>query len=116
MKRRLGGPRSALALAGTAWASAQVDTLRCKPLKVDTIIVRNTWRVRLLLASRYPYRELFLHAARAFLAIDSPPSAVPGTLTNNGVGGCFVQDLQNTPAPGFAAQSSLHNHSPDTIP
>ncbi|MGH8725906.1 MAG: IS1380 family transposase [Burkholderiales bacterium] len=55
----------ALALAGTEWASAQVTTLRAKLLKIGAVIVRNTRRIRVLLASGYPYRELFLRAARA---------------------------------------------------
>lgn len=53
-----------LALAGTEWAAAQVATLRAKLLKIGAVIVRNTRRIRVLLASGYPYRELFLHAAR----------------------------------------------------
>lgn len=55
----------ALALSGTEWAAAQVATLRTKLLKIGAVIIRNTRRIRLLLASGYPYRELFLHAARA---------------------------------------------------
>jgi hypothetical protein len=53
-----------LALKGTEWASAQVATLRTKLLKIGAVIVRNTRRIRVLLASGYPYRELFLRVAR----------------------------------------------------
>ena len=41
----------ALALAGTTLATAQVDTLRVKLLKVAAVVVRNTRRIRLYLAS-----------------------------------------------------------------
>lgn len=54
----------ALALGGTDWASAQVTTLRVKLLKIGAVILKNTRRIRVLLASGYPYREQFLHAAR----------------------------------------------------
>ena len=52
----------ALALAGTALATAQVDTLRCKLLKVAAVITRNTRRIRLYLASHWPNAEIFAHA------------------------------------------------------
>ena len=52
----------ALALAGTALATAQVDTLRCKLLKVAAVITRNTRRIRLYLASHWPNGEIFAHA------------------------------------------------------
>lgn len=52
----------ALALQGTALASAQVDTLRIKLLKVGAVITRNTWRIRLYLASNWPSADIFEHA------------------------------------------------------
>ncbi len=52
----------ALALQGTALASAQVDTLRIKLLKVAAVITRNTRRIRLYLASRWPSAPIFAHA------------------------------------------------------
>jgi hypothetical protein len=52
----------ALALQGTALASAQVDTLRIKLLKVAAVITRNTRRVRLYLASSWPSAPIFAHA------------------------------------------------------
>ena len=54
----------ALALAGTKLATAQVDTLRCKLLKVAAVVVRNTRRIRLYLASHWPSAETFAHAMR----------------------------------------------------
>jgi hypothetical protein len=52
----------ALALQGTALASAQVDTLRIKLLKVAAVITRNTRRIRLYLASNWPSADIFAHA------------------------------------------------------
>lgn len=55
----------ALALAGTELARASAATIRVKLLKIGAVIVRNTRRVRILLASHHPLREVFLGAARA---------------------------------------------------
>jgi Transposase DDE domain group 1 len=55
----------ALALVGTQLATAQVDTLRCKLLKVAAVITRNTRntrRIRLYLASHWPSADIFAHA------------------------------------------------------
>ena len=52
----------ALALAGTTLATAQVDTLRVKLLKVAAVVVRNTRRIRLYLASNWPSADIFAHA------------------------------------------------------
>ena len=52
----------ALALKGTALASAQVDTLRIKLLKVAAVVTRNTRRIRLYLASHWPSAAIFAHA------------------------------------------------------
>jgi hypothetical protein len=46
-------------LAGTELAKAQVATIRLKLLKLGTVIVRNTRRIRLLFSSTYPYQSLF---------------------------------------------------------
>jgi hypothetical protein len=46
-------------LAGTELARAQVATIRLKLLKLGTVIVRNTRRIRLLFTSAYPYQSLF---------------------------------------------------------
>ena len=43
-------------------ATAQVDTLRIKLLKVAAAITRNTRRVRLYLASNWPSADIFVHA------------------------------------------------------
>jgi hypothetical protein len=52
----------ALALQATALASAQVDTLRIKLLKVAAVVTRNTRRIRLYLASNWPSAPIFAHA------------------------------------------------------
>jgi hypothetical protein len=48
-----------IGLAGTELARAQCSTIRLKLLKIGAVLVRNTRRVRFLLASNYPYQELF---------------------------------------------------------
>jgi hypothetical protein len=54
-----------LALQGTQLARAYVGTIRLKLLKIGAVILRNTRRVRLLLASACSYQQLrFLVAAR----------------------------------------------------
>jgi len=43
-------------------ASAQIDTLRIKVLKLAAVVTRNTRRIRLYLASNWPSAPLFAHA------------------------------------------------------
>jgi hypothetical protein len=52
-------------LRGTELARAQVGTIRLKLLKIGTVIVRNTRRIRLFFASGYPYQELFARVRNA---------------------------------------------------
>jgi len=47
-----------IGLHGTELARAQAATLRLKLLKIGTVIVRNTRRIRLLFSSAYPYAGL----------------------------------------------------------
>jgi hypothetical protein len=54
----------ALALHGTKLATAQVDTLSIKLLKLAAVITRNTRRIRLCLASNWPSTDVFAHAMR----------------------------------------------------
>ena len=49
-------------LAGTELARAQAATIRLKLLKLGTVILRNTRRIRLLYSSAYPYQRLFAQA------------------------------------------------------
>jgi hypothetical protein len=58
-----------IGLRGTEMARAQVGTLRLKLLKIGTVIVRNTRRIRLLFSSAYPYQDVFRQAC-ARLATD----------------------------------------------
>jgi hypothetical protein len=55
----------ALALQGTALATAQVDTLRVKLLKLAAVLTRNTRRIRLYLASNWPSAGVFMGSPAA---------------------------------------------------
>lgn len=48
-----------IGLAGSELCKAQVATIRLKVLKIGTVILRNTRRIRLLFSSAYPYQQLF---------------------------------------------------------
>lgn len=48
-----------LGLKNTELAKACCTTIRLKLLKIGAVILRNTRRVRFLLSSAYPYKELF---------------------------------------------------------
>jgi DDE family transposase len=52
-------------LKGTELARAQVGTIRLKLLKIGTVIIRNTRRIRLLFSSAYPHQNLFKHVCTA---------------------------------------------------
>lgn len=54
-----------MALAGTQLQRACTDTIRTQLLKIGAAVLRNTRRVRILLASSHPMRHEFLSAARA---------------------------------------------------
>lgn len=54
-----------LALQGTELARACTATIRTKLLKIGAAVLRNTRRVRVLLASSHPFKQVFLTAARA---------------------------------------------------
>jgi hypothetical protein len=53
-----------LALKGTRLATAQVDTLRIKLLKLAAVVTRNTRRIRLYLASNWPSADIFATTMR----------------------------------------------------
>ena len=55
-----------LALAGTEWAQAQVDTLRRKLFKIGAIVRVSVRRVVLQMSSAYPWKDIY---ARAFHAL-----------------------------------------------
>lgn len=50
-------------LKRTAFARAQVNTIRLKLLKIGAVITRNTRTIRLMLSSQYPEQDLFLKLA-----------------------------------------------------
>ncbi len=54
-----------LGLKGTAWAEAQVDTIRLKLLKIGAIVWLSVRRVLLQLSSAYPWKDLYTHAFHA---------------------------------------------------
>ena len=54
-----------LALQGTELERACTGTIRTKLLKIGAAVVRNTRRVRLLLASHHPLKHVFATAAQA---------------------------------------------------
>lgn len=54
-----------LALKGTELAQACTATIRTKLLKIGAAVLRNTRRVRVLLASAHPMKHVFVTAARA---------------------------------------------------
>lgn len=54
-----------IALVGTELASACAATIRVRLVKIGAAILRNTRRVRIMLASHHPLCEAFLTAARA---------------------------------------------------
>jgi hypothetical protein len=47
-----------IGLRGTELCKAQATTIRLKLLKIGTVVVRNTRRIRLLFSSAYPYASL----------------------------------------------------------
>jgi len=55
----------ALGLKGTELATAQIDTLRIKLLKLAAVVTRNSRRIRLYLASNWPSAPIFAQAMRA---------------------------------------------------
>ena len=53
------------ALQGTELANATAATIRVRLLKIGAAILRNTRRIRIMLASHHPLRDTFLTAAQA---------------------------------------------------
>ena len=55
-----------LALKGTEWAEAQVDTIRLKLFKIGALVRISARRVWLEISSTYPWKHIY---ARAFDAL-----------------------------------------------
>ena len=51
-----------LALQGTEWAEAQVDTIRLKLFKIGAVVRISARRVWLQMSSAYPWKEVYQHA------------------------------------------------------
>ena len=58
-----------LALKATELERASAATIRVRLLKIGAAILRNTRRVRVMLASHHPLRELFAIAAKRLAAL-----------------------------------------------
>ena len=54
-----------LALANTDLAKASAATIRVRLLKIGAAVLRNTRRIRILLASHHPLRDVYFMAANA---------------------------------------------------
>jgi Transposase DDE domain group 1 len=54
-----------LALKGTEWAEAQVDTIRLKLFKIGAIVRLSVRRVQLEMSSAYPWKDLYTRAFQA---------------------------------------------------
>lgn len=55
----------ATALVGTELAKATAASIRVRLLKIGAAVIRNTRRVRIMLASHHPLRHIFIRAASA---------------------------------------------------
>jgi hypothetical protein len=54
-----------LGLNGTAWAQAQVDTIRLKLFKIGAVVRISVRRILLRLSSAYAWKDIFAHAFHA---------------------------------------------------
>ena len=54
-----------IALAATDLAKATAATIRVRLLKIGAAVIRNTRRIRILLASHHPLRDIYFIAANA---------------------------------------------------
>ena len=54
-----------LALKGTEWAEAQVDTIRRKLFKIGAIVRVSARRIVLNMSSAYPWKDIYAHAYHA---------------------------------------------------
>jgi hypothetical protein len=54
-----------LGLKGTAWAQAQVDTIRLKLFKIGALVRVSVRRIVLEMNSAYPWKDMYAHAFHA---------------------------------------------------
>ena len=62
-----------LALQGSELERASAATIRVRLLKIGAAILRNTRRVRVMLATHHPLRELFADAAAKLAKLGAGP-------------------------------------------
>ena len=60
-----------LALKGTEWAQAQVDTIRRKLFKIGALVTKSVRRIKFAMASGCPYQAVFAAAHRALVVADT---------------------------------------------
>ena len=72
MAYTLGEAIRPLALKGTEWAEARVDTIRLKLFKIGAIGRLSVRRVLLQLSSAYPWKAIFAHAYHALRILNHP--------------------------------------------
>ena len=53
-------------LKGTIFQNSYVRTIRLKLFKIGAIIVRNTRKIKFLMATHFPYKTQFFDACKAF--------------------------------------------------
>jgi hypothetical protein len=81
-------------LKGTELVRAQVETIRLKLLKIGTVIIRNTRRIRLLFSSAYPYQQLFKNVCAVFSSTCAINLRCPGARAPMGKGGAIPKSTQ----------------------
>ena len=57
----------ALTLQATELMAVQAQTIRLKILKIGAVIIKNTRRIRFMLSSHYPFKDLFTHILHKLL-------------------------------------------------
>ena len=95
-----------IGLHGTELCRAQAGTIRLKLLKIGTVIVRNTRRIRLLFSSAYPYAALLRLVLGRLSSAGARNGAAPGTKKNNGAWGQCLQTAQKSPSQASARRST----------
>lgn len=55
-----------IGLKDTKFEKSYVGTIRLKLLKIGAVIIRNSRKVKFLMTSHYPYKEIFLGVCKAF--------------------------------------------------
>ena len=80
-----------LALKGTEWAEAQVDTIRLKLFKIGALVRISARRVWLELSSTYPWKQIYARAFDALLKVSAATQQLFSTSTGNRLGGAMFE-------------------------